>query len=89
MPELLQNGKHDEVMLARSVERLFEKLDSQLDAAAPVKVVVVPSLTSTTVADDCERAAVASEAIMSSVEIFMVVEVENVLGFAGCVRKAM
>lgn len=70
----LQNGKHEEVMLPSWVESWFEKLDSQLDAAAPVSVVVVPSLTSTTVADDCDMTAGTSEKRMSSGEIFMMAD---------------
>lgn len=41
-------GKQEEVTDARLVDRSDEKLLSQLEAAAPVSVVVTPLLTSTT-----------------------------------------
>lgn len=43
-----QVGKHEEVTEARLDDRSDEKLLSQLEAAAPVSVVVTPLLTSTT-----------------------------------------
>lgn len=65
---LEQNGKHDDDRGARLLERSDEKLDSQLDAAAPVSVVVTPSETATT---DWETAVVARVRRASSIEIFM------------------
>lgn len=64
-----QNGKQDEVTDARLLERSDEKLDSQLKAAAPVKVVVIPLLTSTT---DCAEATVmyVKSAMLSCARIF-------------------
>lgn len=64
-----QVGKHNDVTLARSRKRPDEKLDSQLEAAAPVSVVVIPSLCTTTV---WGVAVTISESRVSFVEIFMI-----------------